>query len=518
VVVRRPLPWILFLAVMLHGLGIARTLLPAQDGLKYIRVARDFGHQPFLDVIRGSDQHPLYSFLVAVLHGTIEPFIGNGAVGWRVAAQSTALIATLFLLIALYDWTKHFESRRTAAWACLIWLALPIPSRLGHDTLGDGIAWAAILITLTASVRWLDSGSRRAAIVCGIASGVGYLARPEVALAPVALAIVAGLKTIRRRQAFKPIYIAQTWAVFLAIVGFYALAKGEISEKLSLRLATGIGPSAAVRSQSVVQPTLEALRGPEWDFTPKEETERPIEGGIPGAVGRLVQATGEGLGWLGGALAIAGIVLGRSRAGSAGLIGAVFAVGFAAVLIRHETAFGYLSERHAMPLVLLCLPRVAMGLRMSILRLASWRGWPARGRRLARLAVVLCFIALGFSLQAKPAHPSRWGHWAAGQWLKEHANVNESVLDTRGWAAFVSELRAYDYWHVRQALTDSSLSYVVVTQAELEAPSRRAASLRALLAQTATIAAAFPERIGGHDTAIRIYRFQRPAAWEARRP
>jgi hypothetical protein len=34
--------------------------------------------------------------------------------------------------------------------------------------------------------------------------------------------------------------------------------------------------------------------------------------------------------------------------------------------------FGYLSERHVVPLVLLCLPRAAMGLRESLIRLGGW--------------------------------------------------------------------------------------------------------------------------------------------------
>ena len=70
--------------------------------------------------------------------------------------------------------------------------------------------------------------------------------------------------------------------------------------------------------------------------------------------------------------------------------------------------------------------------------------------------------------QLRPSHPTRWGHWAAGHWLAEHARPGDVVLDTRGWARFVSGAPGYDYWHVRQALTDSHLSYVVVGHEELD--------------------------------------------------
>jgi hypothetical protein len=49
---RRALPVIVLLAVVLHAVGIARTPLPAQDGLKILRVARAFQHQPWTDVVR----------------------------------------------------------------------------------------------------------------------------------------------------------------------------------------------------------------------------------------------------------------------------------------------------------------------------------------------------------------------------------------------------------------------------------------------------------------------------------
>src|SRR5438552_2705123 len=43
---RRRLPWILLLAAALHLVGMARVIVPAQDGLKFLRVARQFQTQP----------------------------------------------------------------------------------------------------------------------------------------------------------------------------------------------------------------------------------------------------------------------------------------------------------------------------------------------------------------------------------------------------------------------------------------------------------------------------------------
>ena len=84
------------------------------------------------------------------------------------------------------------------------------------------------------------------------------------------------------------------------------------------------------------------------------------------------------------------------------------------------------------------------------------------------------------------------GHWAAGRWLATHARPDELILDTRGWARFVSGRPGYDYWHVRQALTDSHLSYILVGLDELNASSRRAATLKSVLAYSATPLVDFP--------------------------
>jgi hypothetical protein len=168
---------------------------------------------------------------------------------------------------------------------------------------------------------------------------------------------------------------------------------------------------------------------------------------------------------------------------------------------------GYLSERHVLPIIVLCLPRAAMGLRESLVRIGSWRKWSWSRRRLGRLATVMSLLAVALMIQLKPAHASRWGHLAAARWLTAHAEPGEAVLDTRGWAAFHSGLPAYDYWHVRQALTDSNLSYLVVTLDELEATSPRAATLRSIIKRAGQLAVAYPERLGGLDASIRVYRF-----------
>ncbi len=85
---RRSLLAILLLAASLHAVGIARTLLPAQDGLKLIRFARQFQVDSWCDVIRGADVHPLYPALVAMVEPPVSRMYRRGA--RRLAARRSA--------------------------------------------------------------------------------------------------------------------------------------------------------------------------------------------------------------------------------------------------------------------------------------------------------------------------------------------------------------------------------------------------------------------------------------------
>ena len=126
-------------AASLHPIAITRTILPAQDGLKFIRIAQQFQTQPWTDVVRGSDSHPLYPALVAVTEPVVACFTGHGADGWRIAAQIVAVIASVALILPVYALTRRLFDRRIACMAAALAVLLPRAAELGHDTLSDSL-------------------------------------------------------------------------------------------------------------------------------------------------------------------------------------------------------------------------------------------------------------------------------------------------------------------------------------------------------------------------------------------
>ena len=520
--VRRPLPWIMLLAAALHLLGMARAQLPAQDGLKFIRVAREFQHRPWVDAIRGTDQHPLYPAAIALTQPLVSGLIGPGPDSWRIAAQGVSALASIALLVPLFGLARVLFGDGVAALACLIFAVLPLPTEVGHDTLGDSLALLAFTTAIYFGQDALRRGGTAAHVGCGLAAGLGYLTRPEAIVAPMAVVLTGVLDRLRRAdweptRSTGPGRLAILGVAFLAMVGSYAVVKGELSEKLPLRLEIGLKASSPPRKLAARAGT--GLNDPRWDFSAKEESGHAAHLAVGETSGKLLSRWAEDLGWIFPMFAAWGLARVRTRAEGrvATRLLMIYSLAYVAILIRHASVLGYLSNRHVLTLVIASIPWAAAGVAICARRAGGWLPTGlAKGLAVAGLAGL---IGIGAGMQLKTPHLSRWGHREAGRWLAEHAVRSDAILDTRGWAAFVAgRVDAYDSWHVRQALSDSRLRYIVVGDDELTAPSRRAETLRALLAYAAEPAAAFPESRGAEGVGVRVYRFRRPESWEGLRP
>lgn len=529
---RRCLLAIVALSAILHSISIARTLLPAQDGLKFIRVARQFQTNPWTDVVRDTDLHPLYPALIAMAEPVVAAFAGPGPDAWRVAAQGVASIAMLALLFPLHGLARALFDERIACMAVAIFALLPIPAQVGHDTLSDSLGLLATLTCLRLGAVALRTGSWRFAAASGTAAGVGYLARPEVILAAAAVGLSWLIIIVRNREVrsafLSPVMPAVGLSVLVA-VGAYALVKGQVSEKLALRHGASLGQQRImVRPVPLWLP--KGLDDPRWDFSAKEEGGRVTIDGPRKAIEWIAIAWWDELccgfaimaAWgLARQRFILGLCRGRDSEDSGRidrLVLGLFAVVFLAALVRHSTSLGYISGRHTLSLALISVPWAAAGSFVCLRGLGVKLPWSPRAAWTTCIAGVGLMIAVLVTYQLRPSHPTRWGHWAAGQWLAKYAKPGDAVLDTRGWARYVSGAPGYDYWHVRQALTDSHLSYVVVGREDLEAKSTRAKTLGTLLAYAATPVQEFPGVAGAHDFGVRIYRFRRPVSWEGMIP
>ena len=154
--------------------------------------------------------------------------------------------------------------------------------------------------------------------------------------------------------------------------------------------------------------------------------------------------------------------------------------------------------------------------------IAVRRCWTENIRRRAAILAGCVTIAASIAVQMRPSHLnhlSRWGHWAAGRWLADHARPSRGGARHPGLGRVrLRTSPSYDYWHVRQALTDSHLAYVVVGHDELEAASPRATTLRAVLAYAADPGRrSSPSRTGEPTPASGSIASTGPTSWEGLR-
>jgi hypothetical protein len=528
---RRYLFAVVFVAIVLHWVMIARTILPAQDGLKLIRVARQFQAQPWTDVIRGSDAHPLYPAIISLAEPFFALFAGPGPDTWRITAQMVSAVAAIGMLYPIYALTTALFDRRIGYLAAATAVILPRLAELGHDTLSDSVGLCATVWALWLGAVALRKGGWRLGALSGLVAGLGYLARPEVVLVPVAIGLtwLFGLARDRTtRTVGHGRVIAAVFFACLAVVGSYAAVKGEVSEKLAVRFATAM-QSRPVTVRSTPAPLPPGLDAAGLDFSPKEETERIPIRNARAAMIRIADKWWEHLCWFCAVMTWWGLARQRFIRGlcpdrepgdvapTERRLLLVFGAVHAMAVVRNSTLLGYLSGRHVMALVLVSLPWAAAGTFVCARGIAVKSRMNKRMAWTAGIIAAALFVGASITVQLMPNHRnhlSRAGHWAAGQWLIRNAQPDERVLDTRGWARFVSGQAGYDYWHVRQALTDKGLRYVVVGIDELEALSTRAETLNALLDYAAVPIAEFPSMPGENDPGVRIYRFERPSDWK----
>src|SRR5262249_26744398 len=143
------------------------------------------------------------------------------------------------LLVPIYFLTRSLFDSRIAFLAAGIAALLPRAAEVGHDTLADSLCHFFTFLALWLGARALGGGNWRLAISSGLAAGAGFLARPESILVPavIGLAWLYGASRNLRHSLLPrlPAAFAVIGSATL-VVASYAMVKGEISEKIPVRV------------------------------------------------------------------------------------------------------------------------------------------------------------------------------------------------------------------------------------------------------------------------------------------
>jgi hypothetical protein len=499
---------LLLLAGTVQGIMVVRNRVPAQDAVNFLQIARQFDHEPIADSLRRNPQHPLYSMLIWVAHRAVPGMTGTGAASWLFTAQCVAAAAAVLLVVPMYLAGVRLADPTLATGATALFSMLPFTARLGADALSDSTHLCFVLVAFWAATEFL--ATRRAAwlFACGVAVGIGYLARPEALLLAAAVAATLGVMQLRAdwRFPWRQLFVALTLlagGIVLAAAP-YVLVTGKLTPKGSVTLLPGgqslVSGSAvdagAIRSAQLsdgrvvatqLNPMLADVDDAPLDFGVRHRPASQRFAGFLPALRELVRELVEGLHYFFGLLVLVGIT--RSPRRPANLLAAFVGVVFLVVLVLFASRAGYLASRHVLVLVALASYVAARGgwmLACALARLAARvraDASPTRWQLRVATAILVLAGACCTPRNLQLLHPSRAAHVDAGRWLARHAPAGSLVLDSRGWAALYSGLPSFSYHGVRIAVQDDRLAYVVVEQSDLDDERPRGETLRMLLSR-----------------------------------
>src|SRR5207248_230773 len=129
--------------------------------------------------------------------------------------------------------------RNVAFAAALLFQVLPVPARITSDGLSEGLYLLTVAGALVLGVRAVRRPGVGGFLVCGLATGLGYLVRPEGLMVAGAVGLVAGWLGLVRKW-------PRDAAPGLALLGVFALRRRLTTDPGLCVLVALVGLNAAV--------------------------------------------------------------------------------------------------------------------------------------------------------------------------------------------------------------------------------------------------------------------------------
>lgn len=509
---------------------VSRAAVPALDSVNFVSIAQVFGRDGFWTTLESEVAPPLFPFSIHAVH---ELLAAAGLIAdrdWLLPAQIAAAWPLVIVPVLAYALFRH-SVEDTAAWlAALLLPVVTVVARLGGDALSDSLHLLLVLGALLSAATYLlragdavPTGYRWLWASGGLVA-LGMLCRVE---SLVLVLPIAGAITIEEVRARRPLWQFATPLVVLlsgaiVVLGLYlAAARADSAGEVVARLAGRQGPREEAplnvgRTQSAVsrtapKPTWRHADGQPMSFGRKDPTTSQRFRGLGAAAYEMLRELAQSLHYALGLAALAGLWCLRHTIFRPidRLLILLYVVYILAALAVASRA-GYLAGRHLLPLVVVALPWAVAGLfevpRQLARRLAWPRVGPARrwGNTVGLASWAVAFAAcLQTTLAAR--HEARLPHLAATNWLNSPAARPGAVLDSAGLTALGSGRKTYRYQAAPWALADAELSYLIVEQFELAAPSPRGATLRELTSGYACEAARFQAPGAGAERAVLVF-------------
>jgi hypothetical protein len=440
------------LGLLLLLLGIVLTLrlwlvwhteVAARDSIGYIRYAWQLQHEPWRDVLcqkdRGGPGYPLA--LLAVSYPVHHLLHGPESTLMVLSAQLASAIAGALLVIPMYYLGKELFDRRVAFWACLLFQVLPATGRILSDALTEATFLLFATSALCLGVRSLRTRSVTGFGFSGLCGGLAYLTRPEGVVIVAATGLVLlGCQTVRawRRPWLRLTACAATLAIgALVVAGPYMLVIGRISNKDTVE---HLEKGALLNRREGAVPMAELPLAVWW----QGETVRPhrLWWGLEALATELTKGLFQ-IGWLPTLLALWWF-RNRFRRMPGTWILLLVCLAMLLALWRLAAVMGYVSERHAMLVLLCAMFWMAAGIAVIGDWLAELLRQLFRNRasrilvdgRLLSAIMLLSLTGAALPKSLDPLHANRAGLRQAGLWLADNADPSDEIKDPYCWSHY----------------------------------------------------------------------------------
>lgn len=454
---------------------LTHTAVPSRDTMVFARYALNLDVPPIdhrdtsrrmsnvQEVIRRAEHPPGFPAFALFCYRLMYQTEERSPERIILATQLASILASLLVILPLYSLAKQLYGPHIAFFLVGIFSVLPVWVEVSANGISDPLS----LLFAVAAIQTLLYGMNLSGVslvyyslLSGWFIGLGYLVRPDVAILGLSLGLVVlgrlliSLKSrTDSREWFRMLIcgLLLTSATLTIVLPYRSLIgrwtnkrtgdalidtlKGEEVEKdIEKRVIPEVGLApvgvplfAAWRTQSETTAT-EALtwsfRATSLEFLKASFYIFPLFGAIGLIRFFRSQRTEE--------------FNSDFSAESNRLMWMLFTWALLHFLVLILVAFkaGYISERHTLPIVLVCILFSGSGL-------SSYSKWLAQkfpkqtDHQWFRI-VALCLLFVPFFLSFKTLHKQRVGHKEAGLWLKQNG-VNEYwLVDPYGWVGFYS--------------------------------------------------------------------------------
>jgi 4-amino-4-deoxy-L-arabinose transferase-like glycosyltransferase len=496
---------LLLVAVGLRSWQIAHTEVAARDSIGFIRQAWRLQEQPLMDVVRSSEQHPGYPIMIVAVSWPVRSIVsGSNAATMQLSAQLTSAIAGVLLVFPMFFLGKALFNRSVGFWAALLFQVLPTSSRVLADGLSEGTFLLFAATGLWLGVIALRGQSKLLFGAAGLAGGLAYLTRPEGAAVVAATGMVLlgmQLKTAWRRPwvqlAACAIWLLAGWALlggpFMAVTGRFTIKNTgiQIMEVAKVESTAPMPPDQKEPSVKIDLPQVSWFNQAwesRWMWGARKLGAELLKGFFYVA-------------WVPALLALWWFRRRFARSPGQWVL-LLVSVAMLLVLFRVATFMRYLSDRHAL-LLILCgcfwsaAGFLAIGRRFADL-FRTWSESQAQTRkplfafgwslvRDPRFWSGLLLVSLTCATVYKnlePLHANRQGFRDAGRWIAEHADASDEVYDPYCWTHYYAGRVFLEASPVDIPAGHERVRYVVLEESGNEHPRLPIVPQAKMMAQT----------------------------------